>query len=281
MIGVVDVGGGLRDIYGAGVFDYCMDHAVNFDSCIGVSAGSANVASYLARQRGRNYKFYMDFAFRRQYMSMRNFLRSGSYVNLDYVYSALSNSGGESPLDYPTLARSRAKLLVVALNALTGGTIYFTKRDISQDNYHIFKASSCSPVVCKPYIVHGIPCFDGGLADPIPIQRAFDDGCDRVVVILTRPVDSLRTPEKDQRMARLLHRKYPKAAERLAGRWQLYNDQLALAKEYQQQGRALILAPDNLGGLETLTRDKAAMDRLYRKGYLDASAIRDFLARAK
>ena len=281
MIGVVDVGGGLRDIYGAGVFDYCMDHAVNFDSCIGVSAGSANVASYLARQRGRNYKFYMDFAFRRQYMSMRNFLRSGSYVNLDYVYSALSNSGGESPLDYPTLARSRAKLLVVALNALTGGTIYFTKRDISQDNYHIFKASSCIPVVCKPYIVNGIPCFDGGLADPIPIQRAFDDGCDRVVVILTRPVDSLRTPEKDQRMARLLHRKYPKAAERLAGRWQLYNDQLALAKEYQQQGRALILAPDNLGGLETLTRDKAAMDRLYRKGYLDASAIRDFLACAK
>ena len=281
MIGVVDVGGGLRDIYGAGVFDYCMDHAVNFDSCIGVSAGSANVASYLARQRGRNYKFYMDFAFRRQYMSMRNFLRSGSYVNLDYVYSALSNSGGESPLDYPTLARSRAKLLVVALNALTGGTIYFTKRDISQDNYHIFKASSCIPVVCKPYIVNGIPCFDGGLADPIPIQRAFDDGCDRVVVILTRPVDSLRTPEKDQRMARLLHRKYPKAAERLAGRWQLYNDQLALAKEYQQQGRALILAPDNLGGLETLTRDKAAMDRLYRKGYLDASAIRDFLARSK
>lgn len=279
MIGVVDVGGGLRDIYGAGVFDYCMDHAISFDYCIGVSAGSANVASYLAHQRGRNYKFYMDFAFRRQYMSMRNFLRTGSYVNLDYVYGALSNSGGESPLDYPTLAHSHAKLLVVALNALTGGTIYFTKRDISQDNYHIFKASSCIPVVCKPYIVNGIPCFDGGLADPIPIQRAFDDGCDRVVVILTRPIDSLRTPEKDQRMARLLRKRYPKAAEHLASRYQIYNDELALAKECQQQGRALILAPDNLGGLETLTRDKAAMDRLYRKGYLDASAIRDFLAR--
>ena len=44
-IGVVDVGGGLRGIYAAGVFDYCMDENIKFDCCIGVSAGSANVAS--------------------------------------------------------------------------------------------------------------------------------------------------------------------------------------------------------------------------------------------
>ena len=53
-LGVIDVGGGFRDIYGAGVFDWCLDHDVNFDYCIGISAGSANLASYLARQRGRN-----------------------------------------------------------------------------------------------------------------------------------------------------------------------------------------------------------------------------------
>ena len=44
-IGVVDVGGGLRGIYAAGIFDYCLDNDINFDTCIGVSAGSANVAS--------------------------------------------------------------------------------------------------------------------------------------------------------------------------------------------------------------------------------------------
>ena len=69
-IGVVDVGGGLRGIYAAGVFDYCMDENIKFDCCIGVSAGSANVASYLSGQRGRNYKFYTDYAFRNQYMGM-------------------------------------------------------------------------------------------------------------------------------------------------------------------------------------------------------------------
>ena len=56
--GIIDVGGGLRGIYAAGIFDYCMDENIRFDVCIGVSAGSANIASYLAGQCGRNYQFY-------------------------------------------------------------------------------------------------------------------------------------------------------------------------------------------------------------------------------
>lgn len=54
-IGVIDVGGGLRGIYAAGVFDWCLENGVKFDYGIGISAGSANLASYLSGQRGRNY----------------------------------------------------------------------------------------------------------------------------------------------------------------------------------------------------------------------------------
>ena len=52
--GVIDVGGGMRGIYAAGVFDYFMDKGIKFDVGIGVSAGSANLCSYAAHQRGRN-----------------------------------------------------------------------------------------------------------------------------------------------------------------------------------------------------------------------------------
>lgn len=40
-IGVIDVGGGLRGIYAAGVFDWCLENGVKFDYGIGISAGSA------------------------------------------------------------------------------------------------------------------------------------------------------------------------------------------------------------------------------------------------
>lgn len=106
MIGVVDVGGGLRGVYGAGVFDTCLDEGIAFDYLIGVSAGSANVASFLAGQKGRNLKFYADYSFRKAYMSFRNLLRRGSYLDLDYIYGdALTNAGGEYPLDYQAMGR--------------------------------------------------------------------------------------------------------------------------------------------------------------------------------
>ena len=54
MLGIIDVGGGTRGIYGAGVLDNLLDHNIMADCFIGVSAGTANGASYLAGQRGRN-----------------------------------------------------------------------------------------------------------------------------------------------------------------------------------------------------------------------------------
>lgn len=72
--GIVDVGGGLRGIYAAGIFDWCLDQQIKFDLCIGVLAGSANVTSYVAGQRGRNYQFYEEYSFHKKYMGIGRFL---------------------------------------------------------------------------------------------------------------------------------------------------------------------------------------------------------------
>lgn len=278
MTGIVDVGGGLRGIYGAGVFDYCLDRGISFDYCIGVSAGSANIASYLGGQKGRNRSFYLDYSFRKQYMSLGNLLHTGSYLNLDYVYGKLSNHNGENPLNFQAIKASKSIFKVVALNVLTGETVYFDKNDLSQDNYDIFKASSCIPVVCKPYAVNGILCCDGGLADPVPVQKAFDDGCDKVVVILTRPRDFVRVPKRDMRMAKLVRKKYERVSDCFLLRYKKYNDEVALAKKYEKGGKVLLIAPDNCCGMKTLTRDRKRLEEMYQKGYTDAKAIDSFLA---
>lgn len=275
--GIVDVGGGMRGIFAAGVFDYCMDRKLRFDLVIGVSAGSANAASFLAGQRGRNYKFYTEYSFEKEYMSLKNILTKQSYVDLDYVYGTLSSSTGRSPLDFRTLADNPAELLVAATNAVTGSAKYFTKDDIGQDNYDIFKASSALPFLCNPYTVNWMPYYDGALADPVPIEKAFQCGCDKVVLILTRPAHTPRAPGKDAFFAGRIERKYPFAAQKLRTRVERYNRCVALAKEYEARGRALIIAPDNICGLDTLTRDKDALVRFYHKGYRAADKIPAFL----
>lgn len=126
--GIIDVGGGLRGIYGAGVLDRCMEEGVQFDCCIGVSAGSANMSSYLAGQHGRNKPFYDEYSFRKEYMSVKNLVEKRSYLDLGYVYGTLSNRGGENPLNYPAMMANSAQMIVVAANARTGQPKYFTKR---------------------------------------------------------------------------------------------------------------------------------------------------------
>lgn len=275
--GIVDVGGGLRGIYAAGVFDYCLEQGIHFDLCVGVSAGSANTSSYIAGQRGRNYPFYTDYPFRKQYMSIRNFIFKRSYLDLDYVYGTLSNSDGENPLDYQAIVESSAELIVVASNALTGEVKYFDKSRMKQDDYSILKASSAIPFVCHPYKVDGVPYYDGALGDPVPVEKAFQMGCDRVVVILSRPRELLRLPGKDIPFAKRIEKKYPLAAENLRRRAERYNRGVAVAKQYEALGKVLIVAPDDTCGLETLSKDKDALNCFYKKGLQDARNISEFV----
>ena len=276
-LGIVDVGGGFRGIYAAAVLDTCLEHGIYFDLCIGVSAGSANLASYMAGQKGRNKIFYTEYGMRKEYAGMGNFLKIGSYLDLDYIYGTLSNSDGEYPLDYRAILSNPAEFLTVATEAETGRAKYFDKSYLRQDNYDIFKASSAIPFVCKPYEIGGIAYYDGALADPVPIQKAFDMGCDRVVLLLTLPLDTKRSQEQDIKLAKRIRRKYPIAADRLEQRALRYMDDINYARRCELTGKLLIVAPDDTCGVSTLCREPEALLRLYDKGRQDGRKILDFL----
>lgn len=275
---IIDVGGGFRAIFGAGVLDRCLEEGIAFDHCYGVSAGSANLTSFLAHQHGRNHTFYTQYAFRKEYASVNSFIHNHNFANLDYVYGTLSNHDGENPLDYEAFAADPAQFTVVACDARDGSTKYFTKDDMHYDDYDVLKASSAVPVACQPYVIDGVPYFDGGIADPVPVQKAIDDGCDRIVLVLTRPKDVIREQHKDVAPARILRRSRPEAAERLLERYATYNTEVAVAKQYEAEGKVLILAPEELYGLSTLSKTYEGLERMYRAGYGQAGRIAEFLA---
>ena len=276
-VGVIDVGGGFRGIYATGVLDYCQDNSIEYDLALGISAGSANLASFLARQRGRNHTFYTQYAFRKKYASLRNFIFGKGFFDVDYAYSTLSNSNGEYPLDYPTLRDNPAEFIVIATDAATGEAVYFDKSSLSQDNYDTLKASSSIPFVNKPYFIGGKPYYDGALGNPVPVEKAFELGCDLVVLILTKPADKPREQGSDAKIAKRIRKKYPKAAEQLCLRAQHYNEGVALAQEYAKQGKLIIIAPDDTCGVDTLHKDKESLKKLYEKGYDDGQKIKEFL----
>ena len=173
-----------------------------------------------------------------------------------------------------------AEMIAVSSDAVRGGPVYFTKEDIRPRNHQVFCASCCVPIFCRPYSFRGRLYCDGALTDPVPVQKALDLGCGRIVLILTKPRDMLRDPADDEKHARMLERKYPAEAADLRNRARRYNEGVRLAEELEAAGRLLILAPEaGLPQLKTLGRDRAVLAQMYDSGNSAASAVPGFLAK--
>lgn len=126
------------------------------------------------------------------------------------------NAGGEEPLDYDALTRGGVPYRVTVTNARTGRPEYFGPEHMRPNDYAALKATACLPVIDRPYVVDGVPYFDGTISDPVPVRQAFADGCDKVVVIFTRPRGFRRKASHDAGSAALLRLRYPKAAAPIA-----------------------------------------------------------------
>jgi phospholipase, patatin family len=278
MTGLIDVGGGMRGAYTAGIYDYLLENNIEIDCCIGISAGSANMISYLSKQKGRSLKFYSDYAMRREYMSAYNFLKSGSYIDLDYIYSYLSNENGENPVDYDAFEESKSELEVVATHAKTGKAWFFNRKDISRDNFDVIKASCAVPIACKPYEISGEFFYDGGIADPIPYTRLVEKGCSKMILLLTRPKQiRLSASGASARAIRTLMRRYPMTAQAMLNRYEKYNSSIDEFAGLECEGRALIVSPEDIYGMKMLKKDRDTIFKLYKEGYEDAEKIADFL----
>ena len=281
MVGIMDVGGGLRGNYVSGIIDYLLDNSIDIEYCLGVSAGSANLITYIAGQRGRLKSFYEDYSFEKQYMSIGNYFKKGMYINLDYIYSEITNSTGKDPLDYEAIKNSSKSFNTLSTEAHTCTPHYFTKADLAQDDYTLLKACCAMPVACsKPIKFNGGKYYDGGLSDPIPYKKAFADGCDKLIVCITLPIEYRKTPMPAW-LAKILLFRYPKVRDSIITMHNTYNNGIEELIELEKQGKVLIVYPRECFGVNTVTRDKEGMEKLYQLGYEDGKKIEEFIEKNK
>lgn len=284
---LIDVGGGLRGIYAAGVLDRLLEEQIEVDLCIGVSAGSANLANYIAGQQGRCYTYYHDYGFRKDYASLSNLFHKRAYFDMDYIYGTLSNSDGEYPINYPKVASSKTDLIVVATNALTGRPAYLDKSFMKQDNYSVLKGSCAVPYLCHTWTIAGIPFCDGTVSDPIPVEKALEMGADRIVILFPRAPELLKSDRFSSSTMGLLKRfssygrSYPNVARALERRIHVNNRSFRLAKKLEEEGKALFICADSLYGVRSLTGTAQSVDMLYREGYADGERAAGFLREAQ
>lgn len=263
-------GGGMRGVFTCGVLDNFMDRGLHFPYTVGVSAGSCNGLSFMSRQRGRAKKINIDLLREYNYIGVKYLLTQRNIMDYNWLYGELPES--VLPYDYEAYAANPGLFEAVTTNCLTGRALYLRERHDKQRILDMVKASSSLPFVCPVVQLDDIPMLDGGIADSIPLQRAYGLGYKKAVVVLTRN-RGYRKSEGKMRIPSFIYKEYPRLKVAIRGRGKLYNSQVTMVEQLEDEGRITVIRPQSPVEVDRIEKDLDKLQALYDEGYQCAAEL--------
>ncbi len=277
--GLVLEGGGLRGLFSAGIMDVMMEHGVEYDGIIGVSAGATFGCNYKSRQPGRVLRYNMRFRHDPRYMGWWSLLTTGNLVSADFSYHVLPTE--LDVFDREAYRANPTEFYVVCTDAETGEPVYKLLPDMGYEGLEWIRASASMPIVSRPVPLEGRKLLDGGIADSIPLKHFQQRGFEKCVVVLTQPKDFYKKKTSLIPIFRLTMKKYPRITEAMAVRHLMYNEQLAYIQEQERQGNALLIYPPDTLPIGRTQQSAKRMQLVYnlgkQQGYEMISQIKSFL----
>jgi predicted patatin/cPLA2 family phospholipase len=176
-----------------------------------------------------------------------------------------------APFHYDDFQRAAQTLVVAVTDCATGRPVYFRQHDHDGRWFvrAVQRASSSLPVLSPPVRIEGRRYLDGGVSDPLPLDRSIADGNLRNVVVLTRNAGYRKEQQPGWLgpLAALALPRYPRLRRAMRERHLKYNASLDRLVTLEQAGQAFVLRPLKPVVVDRLERDVAALDALYRQGY--------------
>ncbi|MDE5571244.1 MAG: patatin family protein, partial [Prevotella sp.] len=240
--GLVLEGGALRGLWTAGVIDVMMEHDIWPDGLIGVSAGAAFGCNYKSRQVGRAIRYNTRFARDSRFSGLKSLLLSGDYFNAHFGYHVVPYE--YDLFDITAFQQNPMTFTVVCTDVVTGQAVYHDMSHVDYDELEWLRASASMPLASRVVKVQGRQLLDGGVADSIPLEYFENNGYDRNVVILTQPLGYQKEHNRLMPLIRLWLRHYPNMVRALDERHLMYNRQLEYVRQAEQEGRCLVIRPD-------------------------------------
>lgn len=266
-IGLVLEGGGMRGLYTVGVLDLFNEYNYMPDYAIGVSAGACNGTSYISKQKGRGYRVIIDHIGSKKYVSVSNFLKTKSLFGMDYIFDEIPNK--LDPFDFDTFLSNKTEFVVGVTDVLTGKPVFYDKDQMQKDTTAL-RASSSIPIFSPIVKYRGGKYLDGGTSNPIPLEKALDDGCDKLIIVLTQHRGYEKKPEKFRLIYKRKFKKYPEMIRLLDERYKIYNKLLNKVNYLEKQGKAIVIAPSSPISIGRFENKKEKLDEIYNLGKQDA-----------
>ena len=257
-------GGGMRGVFTCGVLDYLMDNKIRFPYSVGVSAGACNGLSYMSHQRGRGKYSNIDLLAKYKYMGIRPFLKGRGLIDQKLLFHRFPDR--ILPYNYKAYAENTNRFEMVTTDCLSGRPCYWEEKVDERRIIDIVKASSSLPYACPIVYVDGKPMLDGGIVDSIPLQRAYDQGYENCVVVLTRN-KGYRKSDREVIVPRFIYKEYPRLRVALRNRNKVYNEQLEMVERLEDEGKIKVIRPLKPVVVDRMETNVRKLTDLYEEGY--------------
>ncbi|MBQ7031553.1 MAG: patatin family protein [Bacilli bacterium] len=269
-IGLVLEGGAMRGLYTAGVLDVFLDNNINIDGIIGVSAGALFGANYYSKQRGRALRYNKKYCKDKRYISIHSLITTGNIVNKDFAFYKVTNE--LDPFDDEEFIKTNKDFYVVITNVETGSAEYINIKNSTVKNLEVLRATSAMPLVSKMVEINNHKYLDGALVDSIPVTKAIDMGYDKIIVILTRPLEYRKKPfsKLESLFIKLKYRKYPKLVKAILNRYSNYNECLEKIIDLESKKEIFVIRPSRDLNISRLEKDECKLQEVYDLGINDA-----------
>ena len=262
--GLVLEGGAMRGLFTAGIIDVMMEHGVEPDGLIGVSAGAAFGCNYKSRQPGRAIRYNKRFARDKRYCSWQSWWKTGDLYNAEFGYHIIPTQ--YDLFDDKAFEENPMAFYAVCTDVETGKPIYKQLEKGGLLTYDWIRASASMPLASKVVELEGQKVLDGGVSDSIPLEYFESIGYKRNVVILTQPDGYVKEHNRLMPLMRMALRKYPRMIEAMDKRHLMYNRELVYVYEAETAGRALVIRPDQSLPIGHFSHDPEEMQRVYDIG---------------
>ena len=214
-------GGGQRGVFSFGITDTFINRNYDpFDIYMGVSNGVAVLCWYLIRETDNNLE-KMLYAAKGDYLSYKNIFIGKDIIKFHQMYE-----DGEKMFK-PNMEKIKNSLkgkdyIAVVTDAIEANAEYYSFGDGEWMPKMI--ASGTLPILVRtPSLIDGRRKFDGGVADPLPVEKAYEMGAKKIIVIRTYEKKFRRKLKIENYIGALLSREYPKLRKALLVHDKTYN----------------------------------------------------------
>jgi NTE family protein len=197
MDALVLAGGGVKGAYQAGAIEAVLESGYQPGIVTGISVGALNAAFLAAHQDSNNVGARLTEFWLTEVTEPSKFVKKRG--TLDLIWRVLTKQW-DGVVDTKPLVDLVKRVLAphfprpggiqvrVGAVSLRSGALSYTGAE-SPDFIDATLASTAEPISMPLRKIGGVPYYDGGLRDIAPLKQAISLGAERIVCVLTQPVD--------------------------------------------------------------------------------------------